>query len=162
MNEAPPCSIGLLQGGVYMIGHHNVMIGNETIGDAVVTKEGLYYRICCKCKLSGDVVCRLEIHWDDKSESLGVLVPEADSFSVNTKLSAKRLGNGQPVFRVMPKHEKLSGKFVPIRADEPFAYLSELEKAYLKTSAEAVGIMIPEGSAPVPQDSDQTQEYQQK
>ena len=145
-----------------MIGNHNVLIGNETIGKVKVTKEGLYYRICCKCKLSGAVVCRLVIQWDNKAESLGVLVPEADSFCLNTKLPAKRLGDGQPVFRVTPKHEKLPERFVPIRADEPFAYLSELEKAYLKSSAEAVGIIIPEDSAPDPQDSDLTPKCLQK
>lgn len=162
MNGAPPCSIDLQQGGAYMIGNYDVKLGNETVGQAAVTKQGLYYHICSQCKLTGSIVCKLVVQWDDKTETLGVLVPEAGQFCLNTKMPMKRAGQGQPQFQVSPKHQRMPENFVPIRADEPFAYLSQLENAYLKMSGNTVGLIIPEASAQAPQGNDLSRECPHK
>lgn len=134
-----------------MIGQHDVLLGNETVGQAAVTSEGLYYHIVCKCNLSGKVMYKLVVKWNNKTENLGILVPHAEAFAVDTKIPVKRAGEGQVCFRVIPKHEKLLENFIPICAEEPFAYLSRLENAYLHRTENAVGVVIreaPESSQP--------------
>ena len=137
-----------------MIGKHEIYLGNEAIGQASVTQQGLYYHITCKCRLSGKVVYRVVANWSDKAENLGILVPVDDVFSVTTRIPVKRAGEGHVSFRIIPKHEKIRENFIPIRADEPFAYLLALENAYLQTSGGTRGIIIREASASDPQDND--------
>lgn len=150
-----PCRIDCSRGCIFMIGKYDVRLGNEAIGQAAVTREGLYYRICCNCRLSGKVVCKLVAKWDDTSENLGVLVPSGGEFCINTKIPVKRAGEGQVHFFITPRHEKLPETFIPIRAEEPFAYLSRLENAYLYRTENTVGIVIREDSASSPPGSDQ-------
>ena len=43
---------------------YDVLLGDEPIGKAQVKKEGLYYCISCRCRLSGEVVYRIEAKGD--------------------------------------------------------------------------------------------------
>ena len=75
---------------------------------------------------------------------MGVLVRKEDTFGLDTKLAVKRIGEGPIAFRVMPKHTELKGKFVPIRAEEPFAYIDKLQSAHLQLCSGQIGIIISE------------------
>ena len=137
-----------------MLGEYPVRHGDAQIGTVSVTKQGLYYCIHSRCRLSGQVVFHLRGQWDNKSENLGVLVPEDGIFCLRTKIPVKRAGEGAPRFYIEPRHEKMPEAFIPIRADEPFAYLSRLENAYLKRDGDTIGIMLPEEKLSNPQGSD--------
>lgn len=65
-----------------------------------------------------------------------------DGFGLNTKLPAKRFGNGNAEFLLVPKYEKENGIFVPIYPEEPFAYISRLKEAYLVRKAGQTGLLI--------------------
>ena len=45
-----------------------VRFGDKTVGKAQVTVEGLYYHVVCRCKLTGEVMVRLEAACGDKRE----------------------------------------------------------------------------------------------
>ena len=121
-----------------------MLFGNQQAGKVQVTRQGLYYRFVCRCKLSGDVVCRLYISCGGHQENLGVVVPTGDGFGLDTRLPAKRLREGEPSFSLIPKHEMASGQFVPIVPEEPFAYLERLKNAYLETRGDQTGAVIPQ------------------
>ena len=144
----------LQQGGVFMVGKHEIYLGNEVIGQASVSRQGLYYHIVCKCSLTGKVVYRVVASWTDRVENLGILVPSDGVFMLSSRVPAKRVGEGQVTFQILPKHEKIQENFIPIRAEEPFAYLSALENAYLRVSGGAVGMVIREAPASAPPGSD--------
>ena len=127
-----------------MVGEYAVFLGNDPVGTVSVNKKGLYYQIECQCKLSGSVICKLTANWEDKAVDIGILAPEGDGFVIRSNLPIKRAGEGTVSFHIKPKHQKLPESFVPIRADEPFAYLSMLEKAYLCKIEGNIGIVIPE------------------
>ena len=140
-----------------MVGNHEIYLGDQSIGQAAVTRRGLYYHIACNCRLSGKVIYRVVVNWENKTENIGILAPLDGCFSLSTRIPIKRAGEGQATFRIMPKHEKLEENFIPIRADEPFAYLSTLEKAYLRICGDETGMVIRElpvsdlqGSDPIP------------
>lgn len=126
-----------------MEGNYPVYFGTRQVGKVQVTHQGLYYRFNCRCQLTGDVICRLFVSSGDHRESLGVVVPVGNGFGLDTKVAAKRLGEGKLSFSLHPKHETAEGKFVPIIPEEPFAYLSRLKDAYLEKREEQMGAVIP-------------------
>lgn len=127
-----------------MDGIYEISMGGKPIGKAVVRRMGLYYHFSCRCDLTGEVVCKLAVTCGDAQENLGVFVPMDGCFGIEKKLPVKRLGEGIPQFRVLPKHERIEGKFVPIYPEEPFAYMAKLKDAFLATQNGQVGIVIRE------------------
>lgn len=125
-----------------MEGCYGVHFGNQLAGKVTVQRQGLYYRFSCRCRMTGETVCRLRVVCGDKQENLGILVPMDGGFGLDTKLPAKRLGEGQPEFTLIPKHERSGGTFVPIYPEEPFAYIARLKDAYLVRKNGSVGILI--------------------
>ena len=143
MNGYPPCCINCGKGVLSLEGTYDVYLGKEVVGNVTVTKEGLYYRFACSCHLSTDV-CKLKVSCDEKEEILGTLVPSGSAFCLNTRLPAKRLGNGRACFSVVPNRPIVAGKFVPLCPEEPFAYLERLKDAYLAHRNGQLGVMIKE------------------
>ena len=127
-----------------MEGTYEVSQGAKPIGTVTVQRQGLYYHFSCRCILTGDVVCKLIVTCGEKQEKLGVLVPMDGKFGIEKKIPVKHLGEGTPQFRLMPKHEKMEGKFVPIYPEEPFSYMAKLKDAFLETQAGQLGIVIKE------------------
>ena len=121
-----------------MIGSYEIRQGTGTVN---VTKEGLYYRFSCRCNLTGEVMHRLVVRTDAGQVDLGVCVPMEGRFGAEKKLPCKKFGSN-PEFFLLPKHEGVKGRFVPIRAEEPFAYLSKLKNAFLEIRNGEIGIMI--------------------
>lgn len=127
-----------------MDGEYDVVMGKEVVGTATVTQQGLYYRFQCRCNISGSVICRVMVSCNGHHENLGVLVPADGGFGLTTKLAVKRLGKGQFQFRVSPKHQKSEGKFIPIYPEEPFAYITRLQNAFLEIRNGQAGVVIGE------------------
>lgn len=126
---------------------YEVSFGGKPVGRVQVSRQGLYYRFCCRCRVSGDVVCRLYAQCGDNKENLGVVVPMGDGFGLDTKIPVKRLGEGTMEFRLVPKSEKNpEGKFVPIYPEEPFSYIERLQDAFLAVQNGQTGAVIPEES----------------
>ncbi|MDY4582290.1 MAG: hypothetical protein SPD81_05505 [Candidatus Faecousia sp.] len=127
-----------------MEGNYGVYFGNQLAGKVQVQRQGLYYRFICRCRLSGDVVCRLRVTCGDRRESLGVVVPMDGGFGLDTCLPVKRLGEGEMAFTLVPKHEVPEGTFVPIYPEEPFAYIERLKEGFLAKKGEQVGVVLKE------------------
>lgn len=123
---------------------YELTIGGTPVGKVQVLRQGLYYCFHCRCKLSGSTVYRLRAECGDREENLGVLVPMGDGFGLDTRRPAKNLGEGALRFFLLPKHDSPSERFVPIRPEEPFAYLERLKNAYLETRGDQTGAVIPQ------------------
>ena len=123
-----------------MVGTYEIKNGTGTVN---VTKDGLYYRFSCRCKLSGEVMHRLMVRTDAGQVDLGVCVPMDGCFGVEKKMPCKRFGKN-PQFQLLPKHEGVKGRFVPVYPEEPFVYISKLKKAFLEVRYGQVGIVINE------------------
>ena len=127
-----------------MEGIYPVFFGKDPVGKVQVQKQGLYYRFFCRCQISGDVVCRLVASIGDARENLGVVVPSGDGFGLEKSIPVKRLGQGTPEFRLVPRHETAVGIFVPLSPEEPFAYIRNLKNAYFERRYGQAGIVIKE------------------
>ena len=126
-----------------MEGNYAVYFGSGQAGKVQVLRQGLYLRFICRCRLSGDVICRLIVRGNGKQENLGVLVPMDDGFGLDTRIPAKRLGEGEPEFQLIPKGGETGGTFVPLSPEEPFAYIERLKDAFLARQNGQLGVVIP-------------------
>lgn len=127
-----------------MEGNYEVNFGGQAVGKVQVRRQGLYYVFHCRCRLTGEVVSKLVVHTGNHQENLGILVPMGDGFGLDTKVPVKKLGEGIPSFQVVPNRVVLQGQFVPIRAEEPFAYITRLQNAFLARLEGEVGAVIQE------------------
>lgn len=116
--------------------------GNQQVGKVQVRRQGLYYRFHCRCRLTGDVVCRLYVSCGGERMNLGVVVPMDGGFGLDTRLPVKRFREGETVFSLIPKHEQSQGQFVPITPDEPFAYIERLKTSFLVKKYGQMGILL--------------------
>lgn len=85
---------------------------------------------------------RLILTCGNVRENLGILIPEGECFHLETQIPGKRIGMGEMSFSLEPKQERVSGTFIPICPEEPFAYLSRLKEAFLENREGQIGIRI--------------------
>ena len=132
------------KGGFSMEGNYQVYFGEQAVGRVQVMREGLYYRFCCRCSLSGAVVCRLVLICGEETHHLGIFVPMGDAFGLDTRLPVKRISETSPVFQVLPGRVVTNGRFVPIKPEEPFAYIARLKDAFLAYQNGQAGVILKE------------------
>lgn len=120
------------------------MSGEEKIGRVTVQKVGLFYRIACRCLLTGTVRYRLVARCGEHSVDLGLCVPHGHQFGVDTSIPMKRLGDGELSFHLIPKHDRLEGLFVPVSPYKPFAHIQQLQNARFVRSDGEIGVVLPE------------------
>lgn len=104
---------------------------------------------------------RLIVTCGEKTEKLGIPVPEGDGFRLDTRLPVSRFRAGKPIFRAVLRREQLKqGMWVPISPEAPFAYISRLENAVTQRRNDELGILIrEEDPSEVPQDSGQIRRH---
>lgn len=123
---------------------YEVTLAGKPVGKAQAEKQGLYYHVICRCRLSGEVMYRLECSIGDKKTNLGILVPMDAGFGMETRFPVSRVGEGALTFRLLPRHDEMEERrFVPIRAEEPFQYMEQLKDALLESREGQPGASIP-------------------
>lgn len=127
-----------------MTGTYDILLGGKPVGQATVTEQGLYYRFVCRCRITGEVMYKLTVTCGGQTENLGLLVPEGKDYVLSTRLPAKRFAQGKPEFRAVPRHSRMTGKFIPVYPDEPFAYISRLHSAFLENRGGQLGVVLSE------------------
>ena len=130
-----------------MEGIYEVFLGTAPVGKVQLIRQGLYYKIQCRCRIEGDMVYRLYVVTGGSRENLGVVVPEGDGFILEKRIPAKRLGEGNMQFLLSTGAGVDRGAFVPICPEEPFRYIDRLKNAFLETENGRVGIRIQENAA---------------
>lgn len=121
-----------------MIQEYPVYQGQEQIGKVRLEKQGLYYRLSCRCAVK-DGMYRLTASCGEKQENLGILLPMGDGFGLDTRLPVKRLGEGEFHFRIQHNSART---FVPICPEEPFSYIERLKKSFLEIKDGQMGIYV--------------------
>ena len=125
----------MAQEGIFLEGIYQVTYNGQTVGTAQVRKEGLYFRISCRCRVRDDAIHRLYAD----GEKIGVLMPDRGGLVLETRIPAKRLKKGC-AFSL----DQTGGEFIPIRAGEAFPHLDRLRKGKLTYRAGEPGL-LPDG-----------------
>lgn len=100
-----------------MEGIYEVTYRGQTVGTAEITREGLYLRICARCRVSDNEIHRLYAD----GEKIGVLMPDRGGLVLETRIPAKRLKEGC-AFSLDEKAEQ----FIPIRPGKTFPHLDKV------------------------------------
>ena len=132
------------QGAFCMENCYEVYEGTSCVGKVQLLRQGLYYRLICRCSIQSDSIYRLYVHKSGVQENLGVLIPDEDGIYLERNIPVKRIGDGSFRFSVSSGRDKAAEKFIPIQPEEPFAYIDRLKTAFLKTENGKVGIIIQE------------------
>lgn len=127
-----------------MVGDYDVYFGHRQSGRVQVQRQGLYYRFQCRCRLTGDVVCRLYVLCGGRRENLGVVVPMDGGFGLDTRVPVKHFLEGQPEFSLEPRQETDGGTFAPIVPEEPFSYIERLKTGFLVRKYGKIGVLFPD------------------
>ena len=123
---------------------YSVFAGGREAGRVQVLKEGLYYSICCRARLQGSIMYRLVAVSEGKRENLGILAPAGEGYGLDRKIPCSHLNPRDLSFLLLPSHEPMEGKFIPISPQEPFGYLENLKDLYLKRQNDRLGVIVPE------------------
>lgn len=95
-----------------------------------------------KLQLPEDQIYRLLVEFDDNTVDLGILTSDGIHFCINTRIVAKKLGKGEPVFRIV-LHDNQSVQFVAINAMKKFEYIALLPGSVLCCEHGKIGIILP-------------------
>lgn len=119
---------------------YEILLGDDPVGTTSITKKGLYYEIVCVCNLSGHVPFRIEMRTSDAHIDLGLCYRKGEKIGLKTRVSVKQVGSAPFRFVAVPHKEYIERSFIPIRPEEPFAYIKRLENAYLTYRNKVPGI----------------------
>lgn len=119
-----------------MEGSYPIFIGEESVGTALVSREGLYYRLDCQCRLRGKEIFKIYAECENGRLLLGTPTPEGDCYRLRTRLPAKRFSGETPRFCLRQEI------FIPVRPDEPFLHLKDLKNAVFAVRNGESGIII--------------------
>lgn len=125
-----------------MEGTYTVYLGKDPVGQVTVERQGLYYLFRCRCQLHSEVMCRVTVSSGGKYDNLGVLVPAGKNYLLTKKLPIKQFLSGTPEFWITPKRTQKHSVCLDIYPEEPFHYITKLEKAYLDKSQDRHRIII--------------------
>ena len=105
-----------------MEGRYAVLYRGESVGMAEVIRQGLYYRIICRCRIRDSRIHRLYAG----SEKIGVLIPEGESLAMECKVAVSRI-KGDCLFSLDEEPQE----FIPIQIGEEFSYLDKIRLSKL-------------------------------
>ena len=132
---------------------YSILYNDQPIGEALVGKQGLFYRIHCNCRINSGVPFRITVIGDRKVD-LGICVPTGDGFGLTASIPIAKVGNSQIHFLASPRSSSQIMDRVSVSATEPFPYLASLKNAYWVGQNEIA--FRREGKSPIQRDSDQS------
>lgn len=109
---------------------YDIKQDGDTVGQAQVEIDGLYYIIRCCCRFWNKKINRIRIYDGKKEMSLGICVPEGNQFVLTKRIPKKQLSGENLCFFV--ESEVLSG--IPVASGKPFEYLHKLKTARLQNT----------------------------
>lgn len=119
-----------------------VYFQNKLIGESQICRNGLYYQVFCRCDQPGNDIYRL-VGIGEKGElDLGVCIPEKGKLVVNKNVPVNRFPVGMEHFELKANNTTETDKFIAVKQDEPFLYISKLVSARLCSFGEKIGVIL--------------------
>lgn len=126
---------------------YQISNGNQIIGVAQVSKEGLYYKIACHCKLPMNAIHRIYVSNDTVERDLGICVPQGGEFVLERKIPIKHIGQDKLKFYTGKKKEKEEVYKVPVCRDEPFEAMKIIRRGRFAIHDGKPYIVFPQGAS---------------
>lgn len=114
---------------------YSLLLATEKVGTVSVEREGLYYRIHCRCRPM-EQMTEVVVKEEGQRRTLGLLIPQGGAWELNTRIPIKQLGEELSFFL----QSREAGSEVSVEERQPFPYLARLQEAYLICTQEGVKI----------------------
>lgn len=137
MNTAPPYRI-ICNKGVVILQEFPIVYHDNNCGIAKVQKDGLYYRISCRCKYSSGLY-QIWVTGEQGTVNLGTCVLSGKEIGLDTRIAVKRLATIK-TFEMNEKYQE-EPKWIPLTPNTPIK-LSILGKSYLFQKNGAWGLTV--------------------
>lgn len=111
-------------------------------GQVYLKKEGLFYCINCRINPPAIKKYRLTVRNEDMEYDLGLFVPCENGMVITTRIPEKRFLKGNIKFNVVKDQRNPQKVFVPICAEEPFAYIDKLDNTTLAKEKGKIGVYM--------------------
>lgn len=121
---------------------YDVYQGKERVGQAAASRQGLFYRLECRCHLSPGARYHILAIGPEGEEDLGLLIPDGREFCCVKTVAVKKLGEGTLRFRLEGVAAKKEALFIPLNPDRPVTCLQELRRALLCHRNGQTGLLI--------------------
>ena len=143
---------------------YQIFHNDSVVGFAQMTREGLFYRICCTCKITEEGIHRIKICDGENQVDLGICVPKDDRFVLTSRVPVRALGGESPAFQLVKQRknepETEEKTVIPVESGKPFPLIEQLENAFFMTTDGNPAIVI--NSVPDQPDSDQNPKCRSK
>ena len=126
--NTPPCGIDCCKGAIALLEKYPVWIGDRQIGNAQISKIGLFYEIIAECMLPDTRIYRLQAQCASGTKPLGILAPCNGAFSVRAKISADKMQLKNIRFFANPVHGDAHLQLMRVCPDLPFEKIDQLEE----------------------------------
>lgn len=128
MNDIPPSHILCEKGGCILY-EFTLQYNHENIGNVIVERIGLYYRISCRAHLKQHERVYLSVHTDAGWVNLGLCVPQGTDMVLHKMISVKDLPGTDFLFRLS---NKSNIRKILIAEDRPFEEIENLPSSQLE------------------------------
>lgn len=125
-----------------MVKIYDLIHQGKCIGNVKVERSGLYYNISCVCRPETTGIHRIIAASDSAEVDLGICVPMASAFGLETKVPIKKLGDDRLVFWIIHNDCRAQETFAEIHENEPFEFLSRLDCAKLIHRHGQAGVLL--------------------
>lgn len=125
-----------------MCNKFNVYLEKQIVGTAEIQINGLYYHICCRCKLPTGKLFRLNAICGQHTVDLGICVPFEDGFGVNKRVPVKNLDTENVLFQLSTKQGASNSIFLPLDPQKPFEKMAYLMDAKFERQNGVAGLLI--------------------
>ena len=122
--------------GTYTVIHNEKMVGN-----VILTRQGLYWKILCRCQLLGDQMLHLQLQINHEPFDLGLLIPTATGLELCKLIPVKQIGAGKPAFSLRSRTAK-AAQFIPVASDVPFPWLHHLDHCVFAKDNGKTGVKL--------------------
>ena len=124
-----------------MEGKYEIYYRGEIVGQASVERQGLYFSFLCSVNMQEKGRYRIIVSQNEYKTDLGICLPQDGGYLLTKKIPIKRFSDSRFSFAISDGHNE--ERFVPIVNQEPFAYLSDLEKGRLAFQDGVPGVIFP-------------------
>ncbi len=129
--------------------YYPILESDTKIGDAQVSRAGLYYSINCRLHKAANGLYRINVCNGDHFVDLGICVPINGVLGIDTSIPVRVIGEGEMTFKLTCGQD--AGEIIPISADVPVAYLSQHRKMRYVKANDVMGITLADISVNLPE-----------
>ena len=118
---------------------YKIYLDGESVGTAVVERQGLFYYIACFCNLPIGNRYDIKIATASDVINLGLYVP---NYHIKSRIPVKKIGESGFQFQVVRRAE--TERIYPAFEGKQFPYISKLPQASLRQNDSGTYILITE------------------